>query len=119
MLKVSLNTWHNVKIISLAGELDAHDLDETVYSELAPEDRVLLDMSAVDYMTSNGIRVLLRMYRILKANVSDVMMVGLARELEETLFLTGFLEFFEVQSSLEAGLRAYGYRQNGAPTKSL
>lgn len=99
----------DIKIIEMDGELNS-DTSSEVYDaineQISPTDRVILDMRKVRYMSSAGIRTLLLVYRSLSNGGGKVVLVGLSEELRDVLSITGFLEFFNTQNTVDAGLQA-------------
>lgn len=108
-MNINFQQSGDVKIIELDGELNS-DTSPAVYEEIINKitetDRVILNMSKVRYMSSAGIRTLLLLYRSLNSGGGKVVLVGLSEELADTLSITGFLEFFDTQNTLDAGLQA-------------
>ena len=47
------------------------------------------------YMSSAGLRMLLVIYRTIVGQGGKVVLVGLSEELQDTMALTGFLDFFD------------------------
>jgi anti-sigma B factor antagonist len=67
---------------------------------------MLLDMSQVLYMSSAGLRMLLSVYRQVTGKAGQVVLIGLAENLEDTMSMTGFLDFFTTCKTLDEGLTA-------------
>jgi anti-sigma B factor antagonist len=108
-MEVSFQDSGNVKIVEMQGELNS-DTSTPTYNEImnhiTPQDMVILEMTQVNYMSSAGIRTLLLIYRSLINTGGKVVLVGLSEELRDTLAITGFLEFFNIQHTLDAGIQA-------------
>lgn len=108
-LLIELNTQDNIQIFVLTGEIDASTAP-SVTEKLLPliEDnrKILLDMTAVPYMSSAGLRTLLSLYRQVTAKTGDLVLVGLSEEIQDTMTVTGFLKFFKTRSTLAEGLQA-------------
>jgi anti-sigma B factor antagonist len=66
---------------------------------------VLVDLSAVPYMSSAGLRTMLLLYRNAQAVGTTVCLVGVSTELQEMMEATGFLGYFPVHDTVEDGLR--------------
>ena len=64
-------------------------------------------MSQVHYMSSAGLRMLLVVYRTVSGQGGKVVLTGLSQDLEDTMSLTGFLDFFDHFESVDAGLAAF------------
>ncbi|WP_413160491.1 STAS domain-containing protein [Capilliphycus salinus ALCB114379] len=98
-----------VNVIELAGDIDtktAPDITQNVLSLVKPESQILIDMSRVEYMSSAGLRMLLSLYRTATAKDAKIALVGLSEDLQDTMSITGFLDFFKTFDSLEAGIKA-------------
>jgi len=67
---------------------------------------VLIDMTRVDYMSSAGLRMMLSIHRQASGNKGQLVLVGLSEEIKDTMSATGFLNFFIIQDTLQAGLAA-------------
>ena len=63
-------------------------------------------MTGVAYMSSAGLRMLLSLYRNISGNQGRIVLVGLSVELQDTMSMTGFLGYFTLADSVEAGLQA-------------
>ena len=75
-------------------------------AELVPSGgRVLVDLSAVPYMSSAGLRTMLLLYRNAQAVGTSVCLVGVSTELRQMMEATGFLGYFPVHDTVEDGLR--------------
>lgn len=108
-MEVNIHTENEITVIEMAGDLNSdtanHAYNEIV-NNLGTPQRVVLDMQRVPYMSSAGIRTLLLIYRSVKNSGGKIILTGLSEDLQDTLSLTGFLEFFDTQASLDAGIRA-------------
>ena len=99
----------NVTVVTLSNRLDSQQIPkiEPQMSPLAkPDCRVLLDMTAVNYISSAGLRLLLYFSRDVANHGGTTVLVGLREELRDTMEITGFLDFFIVHDTLDAGLAA-------------
>ncbi len=108
-MEVDVTESNDVKIITLQGDMNSETAEKVhsiINSHVAGGERVVLDMTNVSYMSSAGIRTLLLLYRSFKNNDGKVVLVGLSEDLQDTLSLTGFLEFFNTQQTLDDGIQA-------------
>ena len=71
-----------------------------------PGSKILLDMSQVDYLSSAGLRMLLSLYRQVSSNNGSIALVGLSEEIKDSMSVTGFLRFFTLYDTVDAGLAA-------------
>lgn len=98
-----------VTIVDLAGDIDGNTAS-TVQAQVLPlaasSSRILLNMTKVPYMSSAGLRMLLSVYRQVAAQDGQVVLVGLSEEIQDTMSITGFLDFFTTRNTLEGGCEA-------------
>ena len=108
-MDVQIENIDDVTVIALAGELDgktAPVAQNEVLPLAEPGCKLLIDMSKVPYMSSAGLRMMLLIYRQVTASNGQSVLVGLSEEIKDTMEVTGFLDYFEVRDSYEAGLEA-------------
>jgi anti-sigma B factor antagonist len=106
-MDVNVRTIEGVTVVELLGELTgktAPDAQGRILAEAQTAGKLLLDLSGVPYMSSAGVRVLLMVYRAVSGKGGRAVLVGLSEELESTMSLIGFLDFFAHKGSLEAGI---------------
>lgn len=68
---------------------------------LAKGVKVVIDVTQIQFANSAFLRNLLSMYRLLNVKQAKFVLVGLSDNLRDTMKVTGFLDFFEVQDSPE------------------
>ena len=110
MIEINVEIVELVSIATLAGEIDAISaamVQDKVLPLSAPSCKIILDMTNVAYMSSAGLRMLLSIYRNISSNKGQVILVGLSDELKDTMSMTGFLAYFTVQDTLDAGIQAF------------
>jgi anti-sigma B factor antagonist len=106
-MNINVRTVQGVTVVELAGELTGKTAPETqrqILDQVQPGCKMLLDMSRVSYMSSAGLRLLLIVYRAVAGRGGRALLVGLSEDIESTMTLTGFLDFFSHKGSLEEGL---------------
>jgi anti-sigma B factor antagonist len=109
MLSININTVGQVIVVELSGEIDgktAPEAQQQILAVIQPAAKILLDLSRVGFMSSAGLRALLATYRQVTKQKAIIRLVGLSEELEDTMSATGFLSFFSIDATLEAGLAA-------------
>lgn len=104
IMEIKINTIDSLQIVTLDGEIDssvASEVTEKIVPLVTEKAKIILDMTAVAYMSSAGLRTLLSIHR--QASNSDVplILVGLSEEIKDTMSITGFLNFFTVSKSVE------------------
>jgi anti-sigma B factor antagonist len=108
-MDVQIKNIGEITVVAISGELDgktAPVAQEKVLPLVEPGCKLLLDMSEVPYMSSAGLRMMLLIYRQVTANDGQSVLVGLSEEIQDTMEVTGFLNYFEVRDSYDAGLEA-------------
>ena len=105
--------------IFLSGRVDSANAAETEHAILAirasqPCKRLVLDLADLEYISSAGLRVILRC----KKSVKDTMLTNVSSEVYEILDMTGFTEMMEVQKAYRLlsveGCEMIGKGANGA-----
>ncbi len=100
-----------VTVVSIVGEMDgstAPEAQDKVLQILGPGVRILLDLTALEYMSSAGARTLLLIHRQITQNEGDLILAGLSIEIADMLAATGFLDYFDVANTVDDGLAMYG-----------
>lgn len=99
----------SVTLIELVGDVDgntAPGVQADVLAAAEPGVKMILNMAQVGYMSSAGLRVLLSVYRQVSAQDGQVVLVGLAEEIRDTMSITGFLDFFTTTDTLDEAFAA-------------
>ncbi len=102
-----IKTNAGVKIAVLKGDIDtksASPVTDEILPLIEPKSKIILDMTGVQYMSSAGLRMLLSVFRQSEAKDGKLVLVGLSEDLEDTMSITGFLDFFVTTKTLEEGL---------------
>jgi anti-sigma B factor antagonist len=108
-MEIHVKPAEPVTIVELSGDIDGRTAPEAraqVSALIQPNCKILLDMSRVGYMSSAGLRVLLATYRQVSSNDGQIVLVGLSDEIADTMSMTGFLRFFSVYDTVDAGMAA-------------
>ncbi len=110
-MKIDIKGADGVSIVAVEGTIDGNTAPQA-QDEILPliqnGCRLLMDMSAVDYMSSAGLRIMLLLYRRVSAAGGKIVLVGLSEEISDTMALTGFLDFFATAETRESGLASLG-----------
>ncbi|MEO1619439.1 MAG: anti-sigma factor antagonist [Cyanobacteria bacterium J06632_3] len=106
-MEINITPVDDIKVIAVSGDIDASTAP-TAQKEILPVaeegNPILLDLTKVEYMSSAGLRVLLSVYRQITAKDIPFVLVGLSEELQDTMSVTGFLDFFTICETRDAGL---------------
>lgn len=111
-MEISVKRESGVVVGSLAGRLDAvtaPEFDKWFAERLqAGENRLALDMSGLEYISSAGLRSLLAAAKQIKASGGAIVLCGLSGTVEEVFKMSGFLSIFSVKESPAEAVIALG-----------
>jgi len=94
-----------IKTISHSGRLDANtsaDLDLTLQPLLESGQFIILDLSQCPYMSSIGIRVLLKTKKKLLTKQGDLYLTGLVPAVFQVIEMAGLHNIFQIKENPEA-----------------
>lgn len=97
-----INNW---QIIKVTGEIDSKTvstLRSFIDEKLIEDKAVALDLTNVPFMSSAGLRTLLTLQRSTSKMNVDLALIGVASEIQDTMKVTGFLQYFKIYDSIEA-----------------
>ncbi len=95
------NDW---KIFSIVGRLDtvtAPEADKAVATAVKENDKIALDMTAMDYISSAGLRVLLRNAKQAKRAKKNFVLFGASGMIKEVLEASGMDMLVKIYETLE------------------
>jgi anti-sigma B factor antagonist len=95
-----------VLIVAPAGRVDSTSAGalETVLLGHAGEARLLVDLAAVEYISSAGLRVFLMLARRVKEAGGRLALCGMGGSVRQVFDLAGFSALFTVEPSVDLGL---------------
>jgi anti-sigma B factor antagonist len=108
-MEINVKDSDQVAIVEISGDIDSkttQQVQEQLLAVLQYAPQVILDVRGVKYMSSAGLRLMLIIHRQLSSNQGSLILVGLSEEIKETMSATGFLHFFVLRDTVEAGLAA-------------
>jgi anti-sigma B factor antagonist len=99
-----------VTVVQVKGRIDsttAPALGDRLRANLAaPEVRVVLDLGALDYISSAGFRVLLLAAKRADEAGSRLVLCGISGKVSQLFDLGGFLDLFTIVGSRDEGIAA-------------
>ncbi|BAY62530.1 anti-sigma-factor antagonist [Calothrix brevissima NIES-22] len=110
-----------VTLVDLEGDVDgktAPEVQKQVLDLVDPKSKLLLDLTKVPYMSSAGLRILLSLHRTFRNQEGNLVLVGVAPEIQDTMKVTGFLNFFNISKTVESGLNFLQVEADSLPTES-
>lgn len=98
-MNVSVNTVDNISTFTIEGRIDtltAPEL-EKAFTEAEPvSDKVIFDMSGVDYISSAGMRVIIAVHRAMTKK-NGLVLKGLSKNVRTIINLTGFTKILNIE----------------------
>jgi len=107
-----------VTVVELDGDVDgktAPEVQAQVLPLVQPKNKLLLDLTKVSYMSSAGLRTLLLLHRHFDGQDGHLVLVGVVPEIQDTMSITGFINFFTLSDTVELGLEALQVKVQGLP----
>ena len=104
-MEVKQELIDNWQIIKVTGEIDSKTvstLRSFIDEKLIEDKAVALDLTNVPFMSSAGLRTLLTLQRSTSKMNVDLALIGVASEIQDTMKVTGFLQYFKIYDSIEA-----------------
>ena len=89
----------NGTTLALTGRLDtvtAPELEKTVTELLPRTDSLVLDLGSLEYISSAGLRVILKAYKALAAK-GGLKLTGVQEAVREVFDITGFSDFLDME----------------------
>ena len=99
------------EVYQIGEQLDSFNSQEVQDGIKAIMDKgsnVVIDMTACDYISSTGLRVLLISKKTAAAKGLQLYLVGVSNEVKDIMEVTGFHNFFESFATMEECLKACG-----------
>ena len=109
-MEINVKTVDQATVVEIIGDIDgktASQVQEEILPLVQPDSKILLDMSQVGYMSSAGLRLLLSTYRQVTSQKASIILVGVNEDIQDTMSATGFLRFFTLHDTVEAGLETF------------
>jgi anti-sigma B factor antagonist len=109
-----------VKVLEINGDIDgktAPQVQGAVLPLVTKDSVLLLDLTQVSYMSSAGLRVLLSLHRKISTENGKLVLVGVAEEIQETMGITGFIDFFTLSANIDEALATLNLSQQVLSTQ--
>jgi anti-sigma B factor antagonist len=99
-MKIQEQTKGKNTILTLEGRLDSNtstDVEKKIFDALnAGTKNVIIDFSGLEYISSSGIRILIRCHKELEKISGHLYLCAVPKPIENILYITGFLPYFKV-----------------------
>ena len=108
-IKLEIREKEGIKCVYLEGRLDAVStpvLEDKMAKLLEVADRILIDFSKVNYLSSAGLRLLLSSTKRMKAKEGMLIFCGMSDEVMEIIQMAGFERILNIYPSEEKAFKA-------------
>src|SRR5262245_33620436 len=109
-MKIQENRQGKVTIFSLEGRLDSNtsaEVEKKIFDVIANGSKdIIIDFSMLEYISSSGIRVLIRCHKELEKQNGHLFLCAVPKPIENILYITGFLPYFKVFERQAGALNA-------------
>ena len=103
-MEITKNNVNGAKVMAINGKIDtltSPTLQESIMAEIANKpQKLILDLTEVNYISSAGLRVLLIAQKSLKPNGGEVILIGANESLKNIFNISGFTPLFNFADSL-------------------
>ena len=116
-LRLSSKRQDGFVIVAVGGELDvvtSRQFDEYLTQTRGEDDRVILDLSAVDFMDTGSLAVIVGHWKQLTAAGGTLVLAGARYRYTKTLWITGLADRLPLYDSVDEAIAAGGTTAEGA-----
>ncbi|WP_431854326.1 STAS domain-containing protein [Azospirillum sp.] len=110
-MEISESKSGDAAVLSIAGRLDsstAQQLESRLTMVLDGHPAVVLDLAGLDYVSSAGLRVLLKGAKQAKGRNAALLLAGLRPHVQEVFDISGFTAIFAIHPDRKAAAAALG-----------
>lgn len=110
-MDIATSQENGVNVVKLSGRFDAQSagqVDEGLQKAVADGgNKLLIEMTGVEYISSAGLRVLLSTAKRINASAGKLALCGLQPYVLEVFDVAGFTSIFQIQPNLAAALEGF------------
>ncbi len=99
-MEVELNEEQSRLFMKIEGRLDtktAPELEEKINKMIEQVSSIFMDFTELEYISSAGLRVLLRTHKAMKAKKGSLVIRGANEEVREVFTITGFSDILRLE----------------------
>jgi anti-sigma B factor antagonist/stage II sporulation protein AA (anti-sigma F factor antagonist) len=108
-MEITQRVENDILTFTIAGRLDAATApiaEQTIKKTLAENfNRLLFDLSALEYLSSGGLRVILSAAKEMRRREGKVALAGLNQYVYEIFDVSGFTSMIPIKDTVEEGLQ--------------
>jgi anti-anti-sigma factor len=108
-------------VVAVGGELDlitSRELDEQLTRARRESSRIVLDLSAVEFMDTSSLAVIVGHWKRLQATGGSLLLAGARYRYTKTLWITGLADRLPMYETVDQALAAGGQTGSGGPPAS-
>ncbi len=108
-MEIAEHTEAEQLVITLGGRLDSNtspDLDQLLCPRIETATSVIVDMTRLDYVSSAGLRILLKAAKIARASQHRLALAGLTPQVQEVFDISGFTAIFTIYGTRQKAIEA-------------
>jgi len=110
-MEIKQQKKNEILIISLSGRLDATTsgyFEKTILPAISNgENKILLDLATLDYISSAGLRIMLLAAKNVKANNGKIVLSSMKSFIKEIFDIAGFTPIFSLCNSLDEAIKEF------------
>jgi anti-sigma B factor antagonist len=110
-MEVTEKKQNEVSILGLLGRLDSNtspDFEKKLFAVIEDGNKsVIVDFDGLDYISSAGLRVLLKATKELKRTDGKIVLCSMKDYIKEVFEIAGFVTLFPIVSSKDDALREF------------
>lgn len=104
MLSIETNQMQSASVIKVNGRVDsdtAAELDDALTKLLQDNNKIVLNLEGVEYLSSAGLRSIVKAYQNAKKSGGNVHLASASASVEGILLTVGMLQMFKLYSTSE------------------
>lgn len=109
-MEVTETRQHGILVLGLKGRLDSttsEGFEKTLLGSVRQgETRLVLDFEELEYISSAGLRVLLKAAKEVKSSEGKIALCAVRDYIKEVFEMSGFVSFLPIHSTIEDSLKA-------------
>jgi anti-sigma B factor antagonist len=109
-LSIHTDSTKEIPVMKLIGRIDsdsAPNLDEAFTRILQDHNKIVLNLQDVDYMSSAGLRAIVRAYQTTKKNGGDVHLACVPESIEGVLLTVGMLQMLKAYPNNQEAMAGF------------
>lgn len=117
-LRLSSEQHGDAVVVAVGGELDlitSRELDEQLTRVRRESSRIVLDLTAVEFMDTSSLAVIVGHWKRLQATGGALLLAGARYRYTKTLWITGLADRLPLYETVELALAANGQTAPGEP----